>query len=416
MDDILTGANSEEDTLEYQSQLIKLCSQAQFELRKWASNSSQILHAVPAEARAMSPSVLLNNSEQLELKVHGLKWDPSIDIFSFSNSSSSHNPTKRTVLSDIARVFDSLCLISPITFLTKHIMQQLWTVGIAWDNQIPTDIAVVWNRYQTELKSIENISIPRRITFDQATSLQLHAFFDSSEKGYAAGIYLRVQTSEFVSCHLVIGKSKVAPLKRSTIPRLELCGAVLAAKLLHFVCGTYSDRVQINQLFAWTDSTTVLAWLKSSPHRWATFVANRTSQIQELTSPAIWRHVPTQLNPVDCASRGLYPSEIANHPLWWSGPPFLCDPPEQWPSSPSSTSNGNEVSVTEAKKQTVLIVNVESTVVNILDRFSSLDKNLRIIAYCLRLSKARRKSSSWCSCIIGASEKSCALSALVYSV
>lgn len=204
-------------------------------------------------------------------------------------------------------------------------MQRLWLSGVSWDEPIPIDIALAWSRFQSELHLIESINIPRRLTQDNIVSVQLHAFSDSSEKGYAAAIYLRVETSISIHCNLITGKSKVAPLKRSTIPRLELCGALLAAKLLKSVITTYAGRLTIDEQYAWTDSSTALVWIRSSPHRWSTFIANRTSQIHEYTPPDIWRHVPTQYNPVDCASRGLFPTELVNHPLWWGGPPFLLD-------------------------------------------------------------------------------------------
>jgi len=119
-------------------------------------------------------------------------------------------------------------------------MQLLWTAGLKWDDKIPTDIAQVWTRYQSELQLIESISISRRLTVYQATTVQLHAFSDSSGKGYSVVIYIRTQIATSAHCHLVTSKSKVIPLKRSTIPSIELCGAVLAAKLLRFVADTYS--------------------------------------------------------------------------------------------------------------------------------------------------------------------------------
>jgi hypothetical protein len=415
VDDVFTGANTEEDVLECQSQLIKLLSLGQFELRKWASNTTKILKAVPEDARAMSPSVLFDNSEHPELKVLGLKWDPSTDSFSFKAQPSSNSPTKRSVLSDIARVFDPLGLLSPITFWTKHLMQLLWTSGIAWDDPIPETFIASWRRYQLELQHIQGISIPRRLTQDCALCLQLHAFSDSSEKGYAAAIYLRVETPTSVHCQLVMGKSKVAPLKRTTIPRLELCGAVLAAKLLRYVTTAYQNRNAINTLYAWTDSTTALAWIRSSPHRWATFVANRTSQIQELTSPSIWHYVPTQVNPVDCASRGLFPSELATHSLWWTGPPFLLESPENWPTLPGTHHDISEIlPESEERQQTVLSVQVNHSIMELLDRISSLDKILRITVYCLRFSTLRR--SQTLSNVISADEMASALATIIHSV
>ncbi|XP_025192771.1 uncharacterized protein LOC112592843 [Melanaphis sacchari] len=286
--------------------------------------------------------------------------------------------------------------------------------GIKWDDQVPKDIAVMWTRYQSELMSIENVSISRRITFENTTSIQVHAFSDSSEKGYAAAVYLRTQTFTSVYCHLVTGKSKVAPLKRSTIPRLELCGAVLAAKLLQFVVDTYSDRITIDSLHAWTDSTTALAWIQSSPHRWVTFVANRTSQIHELTSPDIWNHVPTHQNPVDCASRGLFPSELAAHPLWWTGPAYLLESSNTWPSAVSSSVTTDNHTSIESRKCTVLLTTTNCAITDLLYRFSSLNKVLQIVAYCLRLSKSR--PSAPFTHLIDANERTHALAALVFYV
>ncbi|XP_025420902.1 uncharacterized protein LOC112691005 [Sipha flava] len=129
VDDILTGADSETEALHRQKELINLCALAQFELHKWASNNPNILQAVPENCRAMSVSMLFNSGDLPELKVLGLKWDPPSDSFYFQAQPSSGIPTKRSVLSDIARVFDPLGLLSPLTFFTKHIMQQLWTAG-----------------------------------------------------------------------------------------------------------------------------------------------------------------------------------------------------------------------------------------------------------------------------------------------
>ncbi|XP_025407206.1 uncharacterized protein LOC112681160, partial [Sipha flava] len=270
VDDIITGANTEETAFECQSQLINLCGLAKFELRKWASNNTNIIQAVPCEARAMSPSLLFNSADHTELNCLGLKWDPSADIFSFHTQPSSKNPTKRSVLSDLARTFDPLGLLSPTTFWIKHFMQCLWISGISWDAPLPSDLSTQWKRYQSELHLVNTLVIPRRITEDCAISVQLHAFSDSSQKGYAASVYLRVETVTSVRCHLVTGKTRVAPLKHVTIPRLELCGAVLAAQLLRYTVSTFEDCLHIDNLTAWTDSTTALAWIRSSPHRLTT--------------------------------------------------------------------------------------------------------------------------------------------------
>lgn len=183
------------------------------------------------------------------------------------------------MLSNLARIFDPLGPFAPLTFLAKHLIQLLWTSGIGWDDQIPDQVLTVWQRYQHKLHYIRNLKIPRRITMDGAVKYEHHVFTDSSEKGYAAAVYLRCNHENGVQCHLVTAKTNVSPLKRVTIPRLELCGAVLGAKLLYHVHEVLKPMISIDTMHAWTDSTSTLAWIKSSPHRWATFVANRTSQI-----------------------------------------------------------------------------------------------------------------------------------------
>lgn len=218
VDVILTGANTEDEALTCQDQLIQLCSLAQFELRMWASNNNSILQAVSEENRAMLPAVLLEDDEQPGLKILGLQWNPVANTFSFSAKPSLNAPTKRSVLSDIARIFDPFGLLSPITFWMKYLMQRLWTSGVTWDDPLPVNLGGSWAKFHSELPLIEQILIPRRITCDNTISIQLHAFSDSSEKGYAAAIYIRIQTATSIHCQLVAGKSKVAPLKRSTIP------------------------------------------------------------------------------------------------------------------------------------------------------------------------------------------------------
>jgi len=168
-----------------------------------------------------------------------------------------------------------------------------------------------------------------------------------------------------------------------TIPRLELCGALLAAKLLISVIDVLSPVIDITCTHAWTASMTTLAWIKSSPHRWTTFVANRVSQLQDLTTPSIWRYVPTKVNPVDCASRGLFSSELLNHPQWWGGPEFLYDEHTSWPNThsiPDENTSQPESRLTVALTAT----KTDDIFDRLFDRYSSLTKIMRIIGYCFR--------------------------------
>ena len=124
-------------------------------------------------------------------------------------------------------------------------------------------------------------------------------------------------------------QDKVSPIKRLTIPRLELCGTHLLTQLLCHVKGVLD--IPASSVFAWTDSTVVLSWLNSNHKRFKTYVGNRVSFIVDQLPPNHWRHVSGMDNPADCASRGLFPSELISHSLWWEGPPWLTKPPTHWP-------------------------------------------------------------------------------------
>ncbi|CAD6210186.1 GSCOCG00010884001-RA-CDS [Cotesia congregata] len=157
----------------------------------------------------------------------------------------------------------------------------------------------------------------------------------------AAVVYLRVTDEEGNSTiTLVCSKTKVAPIKRLTIPRLELSAAVLLSKLMRHVQLTLE--LQDIPVFLWTDSSITLAWVKSNPMKWKEYVGNRVAAIHQATPNANWRYTTGKLNPADCASRGLDAKNLTQHNLWWSGPPWLEKSPEHWPTlsiSPISPSD-----------------------------------------------------------------------------
>ena len=134
-------------------------------------------------------------------------------------------------------------------------------------------------------------------------------------------------------------------------------------------------------MYAWSDSQVVLTWLRKHPRFWKTFVANRVSYIQTELPSANWAHVPTKENPADLATRGSKPSELVNNELWWHGPAWLSTPSENWPNTAESVrALHSQESPAEPE---------------ILTRFSSLTRLLRVVAYCLRplISLRRRKSN-----------------------
>lgn len=386
VDDILGTSPSLAEALLLQRELIDLLKLGGFELRKWASNSPELLAQVPGSDRQMPLS--FDKTEPHFLKVLGLQWHPYSDCFSYQ-CRASENPcfTKRTVLSDISKHFDTLGLLCPVILSAKYIMQQIWKAQIDWDTPLPPPISDSWQQLKSELPKLSEISLPRYILADTYTRCELHGFSDSSEIGYGTAIFLRVETSDSILVSLLCAKSRVAPLKRVSLPKLELTAAQLLEDLIFFVKNTYSSKLIFDEIFAWTDSQVVLAWLNSPPCCWRTFVANRVSHIQDIVPYSSWRYIPSALNPADVASRGTIPSNLLRHDLWWNGPPFLSLSRDEWYNKSFSKQLGescSEIIFSEEKKIVFEVTTAIEPIDALLERFSNLFTIQKILSYCIR--------------------------------
>lgn len=240
-----------------------------------------------------------------------------------------------------------------------------------------------WTRYYKSLNSAQILLVSRNVNPGNTSLLvDIHVFCDASERAYGACVYVCSQNQDGrVSVHLMCSKSRVAPLKSVTLPRLELNAAHLAAKLFNSIERTLSNKIKTVRF--WTDSTIVLGWIKTSPHKLQTYVANRVSNIQELTTGKNWHHVSSSNNPADLLSRGINTEELKDNQLWWHGPPWLKNPKE-WP--PQGIYDLEEVP--ELRKEVILTV--VSDQYDILQNYSSLNKLKRIIAYCMRFANVRK--------------------------
>ncbi|GFT95743.1 integrase catalytic domain-containing protein [Trichonephila clavipes] len=216
------------------------------------------------------------------------------------------------VLSTIARIFDPLGLLGPSTTWAKIFMQRLWFLELEWSDELLFKEEKEWRRFIDSLEAVNNISIDKCIVIHRMESVELHAFSDAWEKAYRSSIYLKsISALGEVKVCLVTSKSRVLPLKQISIPRLELCGAVLAVKLMKKVKKALN--LHITTVHFWSDSTIVILWIHRESRELKTFVANRVSQ---LSSRDQWHHIASEQNPADVLSRGLLPGELRDDSLW----------------------------------------------------------------------------------------------------
>lgn len=397
IDDICAGALDTPTALQLQKDLIALLQRGGFELRKWASNCKDILSAVPSSDTQMSldfDNLDMSTCSNF-IKVLGLQWDPSRDVFSYSCTPIESKCTKRNILSQIARIYDPCGYISPVVLLAKYLMQQLWALQIDWDEKPPDQIIDLWKRFQTELPELRQLQIPRLLFESGISRVEMHGFADASTKAYGCVVYFRYLTVlGSVGTCFICSKSRVAPLKTVSLPRLELCAALMLAKLMDFVKNTYSKLICLDSMHSWSDSQCALSWISSSPHRWQTFVANRVAHIQDLSLDTTWNYVPSAENPADIVSRGATPTQLLEQSLWWSGPSFLFKSPDLWPSQNKSSEFSME-DVAKEEKKIVLhtVLKEESILSGLLDRFSSLQKIQRTLAYIYRFKPPRSSTN-----------------------
>ncbi|XP_031348314.1 uncharacterized protein LOC116174518 [Photinus pyralis] len=334
VDDLLTGADDLDQAIKLRNEIDQILRGGCFKLTKWASNDPRL---IPDTQANITNDIQLD--KQSETKTLGLLWNCEADILKFSNNyhTSNNRVTKRVILSIISKIYDPLGLVGPVIVTVKILLQHLWQLQVGWDESVPAFIFTAWQQFCKDLPIIATYQIPRRVTESPITSkFELYGFCDASQKAYGACIYIKsISNNQLVTSHLMCSKSRIAPVKTITIPRLELCAALLLARLLNKV--TQAINIVFSQISLYTDSTIVLAWLKTEPSKLKTFVANRVTKIQDSTSNAVWKHVPTKENPADIISRGALPSELAELHMWWHGPTFLLLPDSQGPSQPDVT-------------------------------------------------------------------------------
>ena len=300
----------------------------------------------------------------------------------------------------LAKLFDPLGLISPITVSAKVLFQQLCTSKLGWDEEIPLEHGEKWKKLVSDLNSVGEITVPRCLYKGNTSGVKncsLHGFADASKKAYCAVLYLVYETDEGISSTLICAKSRVAALKELTIPRSELMSARILATLMDTVYKALKSQVKIDSCRYWLDSKTALYWINNAG-LWRQFVQHRVNEILALSSKENWGHCAGICNPADLGSRGVSASTLKSSRLWWEGPYWLFLGREHWPDNSNKVLETSKEIGEEMKSTTAMLITVEDErtqgISKIFDikRFSSLSKLLRSTYWVLRFIHILKKN------------------------
>lgn len=389
MDDYMSGADTKSQLLELYNQLVAILDKGKFELGKWKSNCSEMIEQINGDFA----------DQHLELNddvtsILGLKWQPSSDCFTFQCTETWADKvrmTKRRILSTIARIYDPCGFLAPIIIDAKTFMQSLWTRKVKWDEDLTSehmDLVSRWEEYHNSLQLLNELKIPRWYHNTLGSNITLHGFSDASNKGYGAVIYVCSQNGVERTSTLLLSKTRVAPIKQLSIPRLELNAAVLLAKLKKRVqtqCG-----FQETPCILLCDSNVVLSWLKLNPASLKTYVGNRVIKILKQSSVHDWCYVNTKQNPADIASRGMPIKQLIKSEMWWHGPEFLVNPTTLSEQNVATSLEENDAIRAEQKPLFTCKVELEilkwfsiKNSVPLIEHFASFGKVIRVTAFTL---------------------------------
>ncbi|XP_072037120.1 uncharacterized protein [Amphiura filiformis] len=321
VDDCLQSVSTVSDGVCLAKDLISICAQGGFRLTKWISNNREVLESIPKEERAKEVKELNLECDTLPSeRALGLQWQVEADTLGFKIAVKDRPVTRRGIL-------------SIVMLPAKKIIQDLCKLKLGWDEEIPLEHQKRWNQWLAELPILSTCSVSRCLKpaeFGKPTNIQLHNFSDASEFGYGVVAYMRLQNSSGEThTSLVMSKSRVAPTKQVSIPRLELTAATVAVRMSNMILREIE--MPIDNIYFWTDSTTVLSYIANERTRYHTFVANRVGEIRENTKVSQWYYVPTKVNPADICSRGQSVKKFVDNTNWISGLEFLKDSETEWP-------------------------------------------------------------------------------------
>ena len=282
------------------------------------SNSVKVNKIIPSELKCAKAE------ESKNMDVLGLVWNINDDklCLKFHEIKVSDIITKRVILSECSKLYDPLGILLPVTVASRIFMQDLWKLKIKWDERVDDGLADRWRALSLELNACQTSDIDRNLNL--TNNVEIYCFCDASMKAYGAVLYVKSNNT----VKFIMAKTRPAPVKSVTLPRLELLAAEVASNLVHYVKSTLSSVCDIVSVDMWSDSKIVLCWLESNKND--CYVQNRVNKVLSLTPEAEWHHVQGKANPADYLTRGISAIDFHKCKSWFEGPQWLNNR-SKWP-------------------------------------------------------------------------------------
>ncbi|WKY06610.1 hypothetical protein Q1695_006637 [Nippostrongylus brasiliensis] len=386
VDNLLMTATTPDEALERLQKARQIFTEINMNLREFRTNSEEVNDRIPPDK--LSKSIIP--------KVLGLQWNSAEDTITITCCYPDKTTiTKRTVSEQISSIYDPFGWLTPLTLNAKLFQQNIWKFNYKWDEELSEAHQNEWKRILARSHGFTK-SIIRKVSDGSKTSTaRLVAFADASRQAMAACVYLINNGSQ----ELLVAKSKLPSIKNNfTIPKLEMNALTLAARLVHNTLRALESQLCVKSITIYSDSEVALAWLASSDisNKAGVLVRNRCMEIRKINDDMIRKgievkfgHVNTDLNPANCATRGLWKEDLETHP-WWNGPSFIASSYDQWlaASSLSDRKSFDEVGQVEMQRNILhtTAANQQDSVKEILNwkRYSSVNHAVSVFSYALR--------------------------------
>ena len=326
VDDGLGCSRSVSSAVEILKNVRKILGKFNIKLHKLISNNIEVNEQFPPSERANLMEVSIG--EEIIHRTLGMAWEISSDSFLIKVNLPSKPFTRRGLLATNNSVFDPLGIVNPVLLKGKLIQRKAMIQSkespVDWDSPLPNLLYEEWKSYVDSLKALSNIRVPRSyfpLNFGRTTQCELHIFADASEVAIGSVAYLKlIDEKDVVGVSYIISASKLTPRTVTSIPRLELCAAVLAAKLCYEIIEEI--KWEVSRTFLYSDSKVVIAYLMNEEKRFDMYVTRRVKTIKKLTANDQWIYVNSELNSADIACR---PHDVwaLMKSCWITGPSFL---------------------------------------------------------------------------------------------